>query len=303
MDQISKKIKNWIDNGKDPRSAHWQGGLESILGIFAPDMTPGTLSVVSPLNDKDLPYFEAALEQVDLSPNLLAAFLPPSVADAVIPPESAEELLRIDKGKPSYKILICRPGKEMRILCAEISKMAKSPGADIFQDGALLGSYNFDTHDACLEHMPKTLRAHLWKKEKWSMEEHKRYTMNWFEKVTDLEKGTVPVVESFSYLHSPTLIKAGKVDAIFTLLFDTLIQRFENPEDHLSQMISRGRAISDEKLRNAEFNHLAEKGILEILKIIRDYAIIKFNEFSNTENESFKREFSRTLSRLIEKMK
>ena len=130
MDQIAKKVQQWIDEKKDPRSAHWQGGLEAMLNVFSPYMEPGKLIPVQPLEKDDFPVFKVALEAVDLSPNLTAAFLPPSIAGSVIPPESAVELQRIEKGKPSYKILIARPGKDPRILCAEISEQAKKPGID-----------------------------------------------------------------------------------------------------------------------------------------------------------------------------
>ena len=116
MDPIAKKVKQWIDEKKDPRSAHWQGGLEAVLNIFSPYMEPGKLTPVQPLEKDDVSVFEAALEVVDLSPNLTAAFLPPSIAGSITPPEYADELQRIDKGKPSYKILIARPGKDPRIL-------------------------------------------------------------------------------------------------------------------------------------------------------------------------------------------
>jgi len=36
MDPIAKKVKQWIDEKKDPRSAHWQGGLEAVLKVFSP---------------------------------------------------------------------------------------------------------------------------------------------------------------------------------------------------------------------------------------------------------------------------
>jgi hypothetical protein len=38
MDQMAQKVKQWIDEKKDPRSAHWQAGLEAIMEGFSPDM-------------------------------------------------------------------------------------------------------------------------------------------------------------------------------------------------------------------------------------------------------------------------
>ena len=303
MDQIAKKVTQWIDEKKDPRSAHWQGGLEAMLNVFSPYMEPGKLIPVQPLEKDDFPVFNAALEAVDLSPNLTAAFLPPSIAGSVTPPESAVELQRIDKGKPSYKILIARPGKDPRILCAEISEHAKNPGIDIFQSGALLGTYNYDTHQDCLAYLPQTIRAHIWEKGKWSQDEYKRYTINWFEKILDLGTGTVRVEEDFSFFHSPTLIKSDRIDALFTLIFEILVKRAGNPDDQFKDAISSIRNIKDKDVRVVQSNELAERAILELLNLMKELEIVKFDEFSNTENERFKIEFSRTIQQITDRIK
>jgi hypothetical protein len=302
MDQISQKIKQWIDEKKDPRSAHWQGGLEAILNVFSPYVEPGKLIPVQPLEKDDLPVFKAALEAVDLSPNLTAAFLPPSIAGPITPPEAAVELQRIDKGKPSYKILISRPGKDPRILCAEISEQAKNPGIDIFQSGALLGTYNYDTQQDCLTYLTQAIRAHIWERDKWSQDEYKRYTMNWFEKILYLGKGTVRVEEGFSFFHSPTLIKSDRIDALFTLISEILLKRIGDPEDQFKDTISSIQNITDKDVRVDRSNELAERAILELLNLMKELEIIKFEELSNPEKERFKREFSRTIRKISHKI-
>ncbi len=302
MDQIAKKVKQWIDEKKDPRSAHWQGGLEAMLNVFSPYMEPGKLIPVQPLEKDDFPVFKVALEAVDLSPNLTAAFLPPSIAGSVIPPESAVELQRIEKGKPSYKILIARPGKDPRILCAEISEQAKKPGIDIFQSGTLLGTYNYDTHQDCLTYLPQAIMVHIWEKGKWSLDEYKRYTINWFEKILNLGKGTVRVEEDFSFFHSPTLIKSDRIDAIFTLIFEILVKRADDPDDQFKDTISSLRNIKEKDVRIAQSNELAERAMLELLNLMKELKIVKFEGFSNAENERFKKEFSRTIQQITDRI-
>jgi len=260
------------------------------------------LTTVQPLEEDDLPVFMAALEAVDLSPNLHAAFLPPSIAGSVTPPESADELQRIDKGKPSYKTLIARPGKDLRILCAEISEHAQNPGVDIFQSGALIGTYNYDTSQACIADLTKVIRTHIWEKGTWRQHDYKRYTINWFKKIMDLGKDSVCVQEDFSFLHSPTLIKSNRVDAVFTLIYEILLQRFSDPDDEFKDVVSLIRNIKNKDDRAAQFNKLAERGILELLSLMRELEIVNFGEFSNTENERFKEEFSRTLHKIIDRI-
>lgn len=302
MDLISQKVKQWINEKKDPRSAHWQGGLEAIRNVFSPYMEPGKLIPVQPLERDDFPVFRAALEVVDLHPNLTAAFLPPSIAGLIVPPESADELQRIDKGKPSYKILIAGPGKDERMLCAEISEHATHPGIDIFQSGALLGTYNYDTHQKCLAFIAQAIRAHLWERGKWRQDEYKRYTINWFQKTLDLNKGTVCVDEDFSFFHSPTLIKSNRIDALFLLISEIMLKRVSDPDGQFKDAVAAIQNIKDKKVRVVQANEFAERAMLELMNLIKDLKIVKIDEFSNTENERFKKEFSRTIRQIADRI-
>ena len=301
MDSTTQKAQKWIDNGKDPRSAHWQAGLEAMFDLFSPYLSHGKLMPVQSLENDDVAVYNAALEKADLSPDIKAAFLPPPIAGKMIPPDSAGELLRIDKDKPSYKMLILRPGKEDRILCAEISPHAKKPGADIFQEGALLGSYDYDTHEDCLSAITQTIRVHMWPKDKWGIDQHRRYTVNWFEKVMDLQSKNVSVEPNFSFLHSPTLIKGNKIDGIFMLISEILDNRFSDPNSGLQDTLSAINKIEDQKLRDMQLSEIAQRTILDCLNLMRDFNIIDFAGFSKRENEQFKDEFSRTLERVVGK--
>ncbi len=299
MDRIQKRVDQWIKNKKDPRSAHWQGGLEAVLELFSEGLEPGRLVPVKPLDPHETPVFNQAFEVVDLSPGLKAAFLPPSIAGEVIPPESADELQRIDKDQPSFKILVERPGKNSRILVAEISEMAKRCGVDIFQEGSFLGNYDFETAQDCLEGITKILRTHIWEKGNWTRSEIIQYTMNWFEKVLVLEKGTVPFDKNRSFLHSPTLIKSNRIDALFFLVHEFLLKQFKDPAGRIQSILVSIQMIPDPKVRNDRFTELAERGILDVLNPMRKWEVIKFDEFTSKEEDQFKNEFSRTCLQLV----
>ncbi len=302
MDMISKKIKQWIDDGKDPRSAHWQGGLEALLNLFSSSLEPGKLIPVQGLDKTELDVFKIALRAIDLSPNLSAAFLPPSVAGKITPPESADELQRIHKNKPSYKILITRPGKEMRILCIELSDEANKPGVDIFQSGALLGTYDFDSQEACLKELTRIVRAHIWERGGWTLSEYKTYTVNWFEKALNIGSGDVPVEKNVSFLHSPTLIKSNRVDAIFTLIVELLNRRFRDPDGPFKETILAIQAFKDKELRSSKCNDLAERSILELLNCMRSWEIVQFDDFTAKESEQFKTETSRAVLTIMNRI-
>lgn len=287
MDQMQPKVKKWIKEGKDPRSARWQAAIEAVLELFLPAMDKGRLTPVAPLEAPDRPIFESALKYLDLSPNIYAAFLPPRMANAILPPEGVEELVRIDKDKPSYKIIIQRPGKEIRLLCAEISGQAQRPGVDIFQSGAFLGNFDYESQEICIPELAKAIRAHAWEKEKWQRKDHLAYTVNWFERAALLNSPDVTVDENQSFFHSPTLIKADKIDALFLMIYETLAPRFAGDPQSV-------KAAKDPDTSNA----VAENSMLDLLNIIKNLELIDFAAFTNAQSHKFQTEFARTLRRL-----
>ena len=283
MDSISEKIKGWIEEGRDARSAHWQGALEKILDLFSPVLEPGKLSPVQELQGDDRDVFNKCLVAMDLSPGLLAAFLPPAIAGAITPPESAAELQRIGKGEPSHKILISRPGDPMRLMVAEVSARADRPGADIFQSGALLGTYDYQNQEDCLAGLTTAIRSHLWEKGSWPRENYRAYTLNWFERVLALGRGPVPVEEKCSYLHSPTRIQSNRIDAIFTLIQDVLLHRLDDVD-------AGGLAGGG--------GEWVQEQVAALLNVMREGEMVDFASFSDREAEQFKQEFSATVGRV-----
>ncbi|MEA1969290.1 MAG: hypothetical protein U9N77_13875 [Thermodesulfobacteriota bacterium] len=298
MDQMAQKVKNWIDEKKDPRSAHWQAALGAIMEKFFSSMEPGKLTPVHALEEKELVVFKNALERVDLSPGLLAAFVPPFVANSIVPPDSAEELMRIEKEKPSYKIIILRPGKEERILCVELSEHASRPGVDIFQSGALLGSFNYETHEICLSELPKAIHAHIWEKTKWQQKDYISYTVNWLKKTEYLGSADVVVDKNYSFLHSPTLIKSNRIDALFLLIYEVLHTRFQDPEGLYKDFAAAGKKTDNKEILLSTYNTLIQKQVLDLLNLIKELKLIDFTSFTNVENEGFKHEFVRTVRKL-----
>lgn len=293
------KAQQWIKDGKDPRSAHWQIGLESIFDTIAGYLEPGRLTPVPTLDKDDQTTFISALEAADLSPNLQAAFLTPAIADKITPPDVLPELQRVTPEHPSYKLLIVRKAPktetDRRILCVEISAAAHKPGAEIFQSGGLLGTYDFDNQADCLEALPQIIRAHIWEKGSWSDKDYQQYTLNWFEKVLLLGKGTVTVNTETSFFHTPSLIKSDRIEAMFTLIGDVLLKQVRDPQTDLSEAVNTIRDIGEQEIRDARFTALAETGVIDMLSKIKQYDLMGFNEFSARENEQFKTETAKTI--------
>ena len=299
MTEESRKIRKWIEANRDPRSAHWQAGLESALALFLPVLEKGRIMPVRGMSEQDASLFKAAVGKVDVCPGIYAAFLPQEIAGAIVPPESADEILRIDQGQPSCKMIILRPGEEDRILCAEISEQAKRPGIDIFQSGGLLGTYDYENTEDCLEGLNKAVKAHAWKKDIWTKQDYETYALNWFERVQYLNSADVRVDESASFFHSPSLIKTRRVDALFHLIFLVLSRQYEAP----GFLESDPMLAEKVKSKNSDFcRTLAQGHILDFLNLIKSLSLIDFSSFSDGENREFQTEFTRTEEKLRDRL-
>ncbi|MCD4741249.1 MAG: hypothetical protein K8R67_02035 [Desulfobacteraceae bacterium] len=299
MVSVSPKVKKWIDEKRDPRSAHYQAGLESILDLFLPDLEKGRIIPVREMDERDVHLFKLALGKVDVSPAIYAAFLSQAIADAIVPPDSAEEVLRIEKGKPSCKIIILRPGQEDRLMCAEISDQAYKPGIDIFQSGALLGTYDYTNTEDCLDGLNKAVKAHAWKKDTWQKQDYLTYTLDWFERVQYLGTAEVSVDKNFSFFHSPTLIKTNRVDGLFQLLFLLLNRQYTAP----GYLESNPELAEKIKNRDSDFcRAIAQDHILDLLNLIKNLDLMDFAGFSNSENKDFQNEFARTEEKLRDRL-
>ncbi|MBU1162450.1 MAG: hypothetical protein KKF96_07825, partial [Proteobacteria bacterium] len=75
-----------------------------------------------------------------------------------------------------------------------------------------------------------------------------------------------------------------------------------DPEDQFKDAVTSIQHIKNKDDRVAQSNKLAERGIIELLSLMRELKIVNFGEFSNTENERFKNEFSRTIHKIIDRI-
>lgn len=299
MTEAPSKAEKWINDKRDPRSAHWQAGLESILDVLMPNLQKGRIIPADRMNDRDIHLFKSTLEKVDICPSLYAAFLPQAIADVIVPPESVQETWRIEKDKASCKIIILRPGEENRIMAAEISEQAHKPGIDIFQSGALLGGYDYENTEDCLDGLNQAVKTHAWKKETWQKEEIIDYTLNWFERVRYLNTGKVSVDTAFSFFHSPTLIRTNRVDGLFQLFYILLTRQYSDT----GYLGSNPLLAEKIKQKDSDFcRALAQNHILEMLNLVKDLELIDFSEFSKSEDKDFQAEFARTEEKLRDRL-
>jgi len=288
--KITAQIEKWIAAGRNPGVAYWHGALEAAMASFQSHLQPGRLATVHSLAKGDYPLFEELYAGLDLCPDVQAAYMPTAMGGVLTPPPVVDSLRRVHKDNPSAVLVCRRPGPQPRILCAEISPDAWKPGADLFEEGGLLGNYEYDSGSDCIRDLPKLIRAHLWRKEKWAAEHYADYTFNWFERVVETGRAEAPVQPDFSYVHSPVLLNLNAVDATFKLI-QAMATRQLQDEMKSNRYTEKG---ADQENRH----RFLEGRILALLSLLRDSQAVDFTAFTPRENELFKDRFAETVQAL-----
>ncbi len=292
---MTDKAKKWINDGRNPGIAHWHGALEATMASFAPYLQPGRLIPVHSLDKSAYSIFKELYTVLDLCPDTLAAFIPSGMAGVLYPPAAIDSLRRIHKDNKSVMLLCRQPGENTRILSAEISKEAWKPGVDLFEEGALLGSYEFDSSADCIRELPKLVRTHLWRKEKWTVDNLADYTLNWFTRVVETGGTDAPVQPDFSYIHSPVLLNLNTVEAVFKLV-NAMAARQHHEAADISH--AQGKTDAFEAADDENRHHFLEGRIIGLLNSLRDSKAVDFAAFTPPENERFKDSFSRAVATL-----
>jgi hypothetical protein len=295
IEEMTGRVKHWIDNGRDPGVAHWHAALEATMASFLPHLQAGRLIPVHSLEKSEYAFFREVYASLDLSPVIEAAFIPGAMGGVLTLPAAVDSLRRIHKDNKSVMLLCRRSGEKPRILSAEISKEAWKPGVDLFEEGGLLGNYEFDSSADCIRELSKLMRAHLWSREKWTAADHADYTLNWFTRVVDTNRTDAPVKVDCSYIHNPVLLNLKPVDAVFKLIFDMAARQFQESEE-LS--LQAGKTGSGGTGAEEDRHRFLEGRILGLLNLLRDSQAVDFTVFTPRENEHFRDSFARTVTEL-----
>jgi len=293
---MAARIDAWIAAGRNPGVAHWHGALEATMASLEPHLQPGHLVPVQALDKTSYPVFAELYALLDLSPDVQAAFLPMAMGGVLKPPAALDALHRVHPDNTSTLLLCRRPGRLPRILCAELSKEAWKPGVDLFEEGSLLGNYEYDNSADCIRDLAKLIRTHLWRKEKWSSDHYQAYTLNWFTRLVDTGRLDAPAQADHSYVHTPVLVNLDRVAAIFKLVYTVAARQLQETEPGPAEQGDPAAVPEPGTAENRR--HFVEGRLLSLLNHLRDSQAVDFSTFTSKENEQFKDAFAATVTRL-----
>jgi hypothetical protein len=309
-EEIDKRAQERLKAGRDPGVTRWQAALEAMLVAVEPYLIAGEVVTTESLSPEEIELFQKIQLVIDLAPFSFAIFLPPVLANTLNPSGLAKTLDRAPE--VSNKILVSRVNDYRRILTAELSPA--KPGIDIYENGALLGSYNYNTPEECLGDLSKIIWIHLKHQGSWTKEDYIKYTEGWFYRSASNKILDLPINQNHSYIHHPVLLNIKTVEAIFRLIKSTLLNLCDTVDYTIAmanannlynsgavKITRSGLANSVEAEENFLRTYIEEK-MLALLKLLRGYEIINFRSFSQNEQNEFKKRFNQTVEEVFQEI-
>jgi hypothetical protein len=237
MQQIIARAESRKQAGRDEFHADWQASLELLLLMVEDHLldNPGQLEPMQISGREEWGFYVDVLEKLDLPPDTCALFITPSAfKDMPLPtPPEWEDAGFMAWQRDSCSLLISHCDDRRVIMQATLPGI-ESVGIDIFDDGAHIADYSYNSTDECLEDLSKVVWIYFKPEENWTDEKTIRYTENWFAKsMYTFGMEDVPIHSEYSYLHNPELIDLSPMESVFKVLKATIPRKHDSLDEFI----------------------------------------------------------------------
>ena len=237
MQQIIARAESRKQAGRDEFHADWQASLELLLLMVEDHLldNPGQLEPMQISGREEWGFYVDVLEKLDLPPDTCALFITPSAfKDMPLPtPPEWEDAGFMAWQRDSCSLLVSHCHVRTVIMQVSLPGL-ESVGVDVFDDGAHIADYSYDSIDECLEDLSKVVWVYFKPEENWTDEKIIRYTENWFAKsMYTFGMEDVPIHSEYSYLHNPELIDLSPMESVFKVLKATIPRKHDSLDEFI----------------------------------------------------------------------
>jgi hypothetical protein len=228
-EEIFEKAEAWEKAGRDPLYAHWQATLEIVLLACEKALRPGQLVPIAIDGDREWEFYQDVLEKLDLPPEVCALLITPSGVRAMPIPQGLELDSRALPERDSFSMIISGCLDHTTVMQVSLPGVM-SVGIDVFEHGAQLAGYTYNTIEECLSDLTRVIWIYFNPGQNWTEDEIIRYTENWFEKSQEVNLEKASVHGDFSYVHRPELVGLVPLEAAFKVIAATIPKEYDSLE-------------------------------------------------------------------------
>lgn len=232
-DTESIEAKKVVSRYEDRKNRHGGDSLENIMQTYFETILymlhkamlerPGEIIPMVVKGKEERDFFLMLLRKIDLPPDVCAVVATPSGREKIGPQMDKKEKVDL-LNKESSMLIISHYQKRDRVFHVALPGLL-SIGTDIYEDGNLICSYDYNTIDECLNELSKIVWKYLGPREALSKEQIIQYTENWFAKSDDIPLKGVPFHKEFNYIYHPELIGTTLPTAVLKAMAAALLKK------------------------------------------------------------------------------
>lgn len=159
---IEETISRRTGVGPSSLVSGWQSFLTKLLEQMAPYLQPGKIITFQHLLSQEIQRFEEIVNTIPVSEGICGVYLPPSVRNQLMYTNQGMDI-PAEESEPGDDgvILFTRPLSYGTIVNVLLAHRPCTPAVDVYDRGALLAGYVYDSIEDCLSSVEKIIQTHL----------------------------------------------------------------------------------------------------------------------------------------------
>jgi hypothetical protein len=161
-DPIGETISRRTGVGNSSVVSGWQSFLTQFLERMGPYLQPGKIITFQHLLDSEIRRFEEIASTIPISDTVCGVYLPPSVRNQMLYTNQGKDI-PASESEPADDgaVLFTRPAVYDTIVNVLLAHLPCTPAVDVYDRGALLAGYVYDSIEDCLSSVEKIIQTHL----------------------------------------------------------------------------------------------------------------------------------------------
>ena len=140
----------------------WQSMLGKLLDQLSPYLQPSRIVTFRQLTSPEMQIFQEITEKVEVSDAAWGIYLPPSARNQMLYINQGHEIPESAiKPKDNGVLLLSRISSRITILNVLLAHPPYTPAIDVYENGALLAGYVYDSIDECLASITQVISIYL----------------------------------------------------------------------------------------------------------------------------------------------
>ena len=140
----------------------WQAFLTQFLEQMDPYLQPGKIITFQHLRGLEIRRFEEIVSTIHISEDVCGVYLPPSVRNQMLYTNQGNDIPASEsEPRDDGSVLFTRPLSHDTIVNVLLAHLPCTPAVDVYDRGALLAGYVYDSIEDCLLSIEKIIQTHL----------------------------------------------------------------------------------------------------------------------------------------------